>query len=179
MKHSLLLLLFLLTGCNAQPPAEIGARLVTSLSCATNSATREATVWFTWQIENTGDKSAHLLNHCAYASRGPLLSLQFASPGQQLVTVELDIRDCVTWGTQEEKIRTLSPKGTFKLKARADLKAFGPLLPGQYTVFAFYEPKFWAREMMTDDIQKKYNLTPDDIWQDRLESNRIQLTIKE
>jgi len=173
------LLLFLSTGCNAQPPAKAGARLVTALSCETNSATREATVRFTWQIENKGKKAASLLNHFAYASRGPLLSLQFVRPGQKAVTVEFDMRDCVTWGMEQTKIRTLGPKQTFTLKARTDLKAFGPLLPGQYTVFALYEPKFWAREMMTDDIQKKYNLTPDDIWQDKLESNRIELTITE
>jgi hypothetical protein len=166
-----------LTATDVHSGNEAG-KLVAELACETTTVRSEATVWFTWQIRNTGDLPVHLLNHFAYASRGPLLSLQFTGPEQKVVTVGFDLRDCdVTWGLQETKIRTLGPNESFNLKARADLKAFGSLAPGQYTVLALYEPLFWVRDMMTDDIQKKYGLRPDDIWQNEVKSNVMRLTI--
>ena len=176
----ILRILFIAAVMGAVESVAVAAPLLeTQLSCETNAATSQDTILFTWQIKNTGDTPVRLLNHFAYASQGPLLSLQFSQEGQNPVTVEFDMRDCITWGTQASKILTLKPKQTFQMKARANLKAFGSLTTGKYKVTAVYEPKFWPTRFLTPDIRKELNITPADIWNQTLKSNAVEITIKE
>ena len=178
MKRMLYILL-VVVAFSIESVAVAAPLLETQLSCETNAATAQDTILFTWQIKNTGDTPVRLLNHFAYASRGPLLGLQFSQEGRKPVTVEFDMRDCITWGPQRAKILTLKPQQVFQMKGRANLKSFGPLVPGRYTVVALYEPSGWAEIFLTPELQKELNLKPSEIWDQVLKSNEVEITIKE
>jgi hypothetical protein len=57
-------------------PASI-APLKTTLSSEAKAVSAGSSVWLTWTIQNTSNKTIYLLNHFAFLSRWPLLSLDF------------------------------------------------------------------------------------------------------
>ncbi len=166
-------------------PAPV-TQLKTTLSSEAKAVSAGSSAWLTWTIQNTSDQTIYLLNHFAYASRGPLLSLDFRDSTGKTETLAFNNDDAITWGTQKDKILVLKPSESFMLKARVKLYPVSgdnqeaPIKAGKYKVSARYETGIWINEMMKDnkEIFGKYNIGVKDIWSGKISTEEIELSIE-